>query len=121
MNLCRRVIPIVFAALAACGGGGDGDSASPSITILIPTPAPTFTTSDGALRLGGAISHASFVHIRNERTNATSEGFVTYVQGQGTWFGDIALIAGDNAVAAVADEDGTGRRTATARITVTRN
>ena len=109
-------------ALAACGGSGDGNPpSSVSISIQVPTNAPTFTTNVGSIGLGGTIAGAAFVHLRNERTNQTSEGFVNFTGGQGTWFGELGLAAGDNPLAVVADEDGLGTHTAIARIVVTAN
>jgi len=84
------------ALLSACGAGGGGE-------------------------VGGAISHASFVHVTNAATGTTTEGFVNYFQGQGTWFADIyGLGLGDNPITVVADADGTGTTTASTHITVIR-
>ncbi len=73
------------------------------------------------MRLGGTISSASYVHVRNALTGVTVEGFVFYVDGQGTWFADFyGLGLGDNALTVTADSDGRGKRTSSAHITVAR-
>ncbi len=122
-TLLRTFIPfhilVLITLLFACGGGGDSDS--PNITISTPTTAPIYATIWTDVRLGGSISGASFVHVTNAATGFTSEGFVFYNQGIGSWFADIqGLTFGDNPITVVADEDGRGVNTASDRITVTR-
>jgi hypothetical protein len=107
------------ALLSACGAGGGGGA--PAVSILVPTSDPSYSTNWSDVRLGGAISHASFVHVTNTATGTTTEGFVTYFQGQGTWFADIyGLGFGENPITVIADADGTGATTASAHITVIR-
>ena len=120
LGLLVWLIAVAAGTVPGCGGGGDSPP-PPSIVIQNPTTAPTFSTAATAVRLGGTISGASYVHLRNERTAVVEEGFVNYFQGQGTWFCDIGLAVGDNPLVATADFDGTGARTATASILVTRN
>jgi hypothetical protein len=112
---------VVLIACIAAGCGGSDDPPPPTIEIRVPTTAPTFTTTATAIRIGGDISHASFMRLHNELTGQTEQGFVVYNQGLGTWFCDIGLAVGDNPLVATADADGTGAQTATARILVTRN
>jgi hypothetical protein len=105
--------------LGACGGGGGGGG--PAVSISVPTSDPTYSTNWSSVRLGGAISHASFVHVTNAATGTTTEGFVNYFQGQGSWFADVyGLGLGENPITVVADADGTGATTARAFITVIR-
>lgn len=127
MKSSKIVSSIIFLSILmlSCGGGGGGDSGNagpvPSISINVPTSDPSYSTTWTSIRLGGTISNASFVHVRNARTGFTTEGFVNYYQGQGSWFADVyGLEPGDNAITATADADGTGARTASAYITVTR-
>lgn len=117
--LMRGLVVLVACATAGCGGGDD--SPQPTIEIRVPTTAPTFTTTATAIRVGGDISRASFMRLHNELTGQTEQGFVVYNQGQGTWFCDIGLAVGDNPLVATADADGTGARTTSTRILVTRN
>jgi hypothetical protein len=117
--LMRGLVVVVACATAGCGGGDD--SPQPTIEIRVPTTAPTFTTTATAIRVGGDISRASFMRLHNELTGQTEQGFVVYNQGQGTWFCDIGLAVGDNPLVATADADGTGARTTSTRILVTRN
>ena len=64
---------------------------------------------------------ARYVHVGNALTGVTVEGFVFYVDGQGTWFADCySLGLGDNVLTVTADSDGRGKRTSSARITVAR-
>lgn len=87
----------------------------------MPTSAPSYSTTWNTVRLSGTISNAGYVHVRNAHTGFTTEGFVNYNQGQGSWFADVFELApADNAIAATADADGTGARTASAHITVIR-
>jgi len=114
------LIVILAILLAGCGGGGGGVQ-SPSISIDVPTSAPGYSTTWTSVRLGGTISHASFVHVRNSSTGFTTEGYVNYYQGYGSWFADVyGLGFGDNSITVTADADGTGARTANAHITVIR-
>lgn len=108
--------------LTACGGGGSGDTAeSPTISIDVPTSEPAYSTTWTGVRLGGTISGASFVHVRNALTGLTTEGYVNYNQGIGSWFADVTgLGLGDNPITVTADSDGTGTSTAAAHITITR-
>jgi hypothetical protein len=117
--LMRGLVLLVACATAGCGGGDDFPP--PTIAIKVPTTAPTFTTTATAIRIGGTISRASFMRLHNELTGTTEQGFVNYLEGQGSWFCDIGLAVGDNPLVATADSDGTGARTASARILVTRN
>lgn len=117
--LMRGLVVLIACATAGCGGGDD--SPQPTIEIRVPTTAPTFTTTATAIRVGGDISRASFMRLHNELTGQTEQGFVVYNQGQGTWFCDIGLAVGDNPLVATADADGTGARTTSTRILVTRN
>lgn len=109
-------------SLAACGGGGSGATEpAPSIRILEPTADATYSTTSSDIRLGGSIARASFVHVTNARDGSRFEGYVNYFAGQGSWFADVyGLAPGENRITAVADADGAGTRTATARITVVR-
>jgi hypothetical protein len=110
------------ALLAACGSDDSGNTGPvPSISIEVPTSATSYYTTGTGVRLGGSISHAGFVHVRNVFTGFTTEGFVNYYQGHGSWFADIqGLAPGDNAITVTADADGTGASTASASITVRR-
>jgi hypothetical protein len=106
--------------LVACGGGG-GDSNPPRITITNPTSEATYATDGASVTVGGTIAHASFVHVRSSTTGATSEGYVNYNDGLGSWFADsVSLVPGDNEIVVTADADGTGSRTASATLTVSR-
>jgi hypothetical protein len=108
-------------ALAGCGGGGSGAASVPSIHIDVPTLAATYATTSTDVRLGGTVSGASFVHVRNALTGLTTEGYVIYSQGAGSWFADVAGLGfGDNPITVTADADGTGASTAQAHITVSR-
>ncbi len=112
--LCSAALAVL---LLACGGGGD-DSDRPRIAINSPTTAPTYDTVWTDIRLGGSISGAAFVHAA---TGYTSDGYVFYNQGLGSWFVDIpGLTFGDNPITVIADEDGQGIHTASDRLTVTR-
>lgn len=92
-----------------------------SIRILEPTDAGSLTLTAQEVRLGGSLAHASFVHVDNLTNGTRSDGYVNYVDGQGSWFADVyGLVPGPNELVAVADSDGTGRLTASARILVTR-
>ena len=87
----------------------------------MPISAPNYSTTWTDVRIGGTISNASFVLVRNALTGSTTEGFVFYNQGHGTWFADIqGLALGGNMITAIADSDGTAARTASATITVIR-
>lgn len=106
--------------LMACGGGGGGD-AGPSISIKNPTSEPSYETSWTSLSIGGTISGASFVHVENTMTGFTTDGYVTYNQGDGSWFADIyGLAPGENLIIVTADSDGTGMSTAQDQIIVIR-
>lgn len=108
--------------LSACGGGGSGGSdREPFISIEQPTTAASYATPWTDVRLGGRIARASFVHVRNTATDFTTEGYVFYNEGEGTWFADVAgLVPGDNRITVTADEDGLGEYTSTRQITVVR-
>ena len=108
---------LIFLGLVGCGGGGDS-GAPPTIDIRVPTSAASYATTSSSVRIGGAVTLAGSIRVRNTRTGSTTEAFVFYVQGNGSWFADVfGLAPGDNLITATAD---TGTRTATARITVTR-
>ena len=100
--------------LAACTGSfesADPVQAVPSINIDVPTSAPTYSTNYYRVNLGGSISHASFVHVRNDFTGSTTEGYVNYSDGNGSWFAEVYGIGfGDNPLTVTADEDGHGIR-----------
>lgn len=108
--------------LVACGGGGSSpDTLSPTIAITKPTSDSTFDTNSTDVRLGGSISRGSFVHVRITTTGFTTEGYVNYKDGFGSWFTDVpGLILDDNVIAVTADFDGTGTRIATDTITARR-
>lgn len=109
----------VFLGLGSCGGGGG--AALPSIAILNPTAAETYATTDTGVRVGGSISGAAFVHVLNTTTGVRVDGYVNYVDGQGTWFADVSgLVPGANVVVATADADGSGESTASDTLTVKR-
>lgn len=115
---CGMVVGFAL-LLGGCGGGNSVPP--PSISIDVPTSAPAYFTTATSVRLGGTIADASFVHVLNSTTGSTTEGYVSYYQGYGSWFADVyGLLPGDNLITATADADGTGARTAVARITVTR-
>lgn len=120
---CISLTIILGGIATACGGGGTGGTAQePSISIDVPTSAPTYSTTSTDARIGGSISNASFVHVRNSLTGFATEGFVFYPEpGRGSWFADLqGLQPGDNRITATADHDGSGRRTATATIVLVR-
>lgn len=107
--------------LTACTEDDSGGGPPVSITIENPTSGPSYFTTGTGIIIGGSISGASYVHVRNIFTGVTTEGFVKYYQGHGSWFADIrGLVPGDNAITATADSDGTGARTARASITIRR-
>lgn len=113
----------LLGTLTGCGGGDSGSPADgPSISIDVPTSARSYETTSTDMRIGGAISNASFVHVRNSLTGFTTEGYVFYASpGQGTWFADVqGLGLGENPITATADSDGSGRETATAMIVLVR-
>lgn len=116
-------IALSFCVLLAACGSEDSENAdlSPSISIYVPTSAPSYSTTWTNVRLGGAISNAGFVHVTNALTGFTSDGFVTYYQGKGSWFADVyGLGFGENPITVTADDSGSGFRTANAYITVIR-
>lgn len=127
-ELCDRLTCVGMAIAAgvivtACGGGAAprDDEPRPSISILEPTNSPTYSTTGTGVTLGGSISHAGFVHVTNTLTGSVTEGFVFYASGQGSWFAEVyGLRPGENPITVVADGDGTGRRTAIARIVIIR-
>lgn len=109
--------------VTACGGGGPGNTGQgPSLSIDVPTSARSYSTTSTDMRIGGAISHAGFVHVRNLLTGFTTEGYVFYSgSGHGSWFADVqGLGLGENPITATADSDGSGRETATATIVLVR-
>lgn len=118
--LLRRLsILALLAGLAACGG--DTTSGPPRITITTPTSAASYATTSTSVRLGGSIAGAGFVRVHNSTTGSTTNGFVNYVGGVGSWFVDVpGLVPGGNVLVATADADGTGARTASATLTVNR-
>lgn len=107
---------------SGCGGGGSGDSGGePSILITNPTAESTYYTVSSDVRLGGTVSNASFIHVKNTTTGFATEAYVNYNDGYGSWFADIpGLVPGNNYIVATADSDGTGSNTAKASITVIR-
>lgn len=118
----RLLAPLLLLAvslgLGSCGGGGD---ALPSIAIFNPTAADTYATTATGVRVGGSVSGAAFVHVVNTTTGARVEGYVNYLDGQGTWFADVyGLVPGANVVVATADADGSGAHTASDTLTVAR-
>lgn len=105
--------------LTGCGGGDSGQA--PSISITNPTSAPGYSTVWTGVRIGGTISNASFVHVSNALTGSAHTGYVSYNQGQGTWFADVGGLGfGDNLITVTADSDGTGTSTANAYILLVR-
>jgi len=116
-------VALLGASVTGCGSGGTGGSAErPSISIDVPTSARSYSTTSTDMRIGGAISRASFVHVRNSLTGFTTEGYVVYSSpGDGSWFADIqGLGLGENPITATADSDGRGRETASATIVLVR-
>ena len=112
---------VLAVLLTACGGSSGGDDREPLISIEQPTSAASYATSGTAVRLGGRIARASFVHVHNTTTGFTTEGFVFYSEGQGTWFADVAgLVPGENRITVTADQDGRGENIRTRQITVVR-
>jgi len=65
-------ITLVFCfLLAACGGGGSETANQlPSISIDVPTSESSYYTTGSSVRLGGTISNASFVRVRNTLTGS---------------------------------------------------
>lgn len=107
--------------LAGCHGDDDDSTPSPIIAITQPTAGSRYETPWTDVRLGGTLSHASFVHALNTRTGDRTDGYVNYVDGYGSWFADIrGLQPGDNLIRVTADADGTGRHTTSTSITVAR-
>lgn len=114
------LLAVLLIMLAGCSSSGDSARA-PSISITSPTAATSFSTVWTGVTIGGTISNAGFVHVANSLTGASTEGFVFYNQGQGTWFADVVGLGfGENPITATADVDGTGARTAEAFITLIR-
>lgn len=108
-----------LAGLVACGGGGGSNL--PRIAITNPTSEAIYATDDAEVIVGGTLARAGYVHVRNTTTGFTTEGYVNYNDGLGSWFADsIALVPGANEIVVTADGDGTGSRTATDRLTVNR-
>lgn len=122
-GLRRRRIVLAAAGgavllLASCGGGDGGPDVE--ISILEPTDTGTHTQSGSDLALSGRVARASFVEVRLA-DGRSMPGYVTSFDGQGTWMADVyGLALGTNRLTVVADHDGTGRWTATARIDVVR-
>ena len=103
------ILLIGIASIIGSGGGGGGGYAGTSISIKNPTSEPSYETTWSSLRIGGTISSASFVHVENTMTGFTTDGYVTYDQGDGSWFADIyGLAPGENLIIVTADSDGTG-------------
>ena len=123
--LCMFFLLTLF-GLAACGGSGSSNGSgnenqAPSISIDEPTSASSYSTTWSGVIIGGTISGASFVHVKNELTGFTTEGFVNYYDGHGSWFAEIqGLGLGNNQITVTADANGTGVRTADAHITIIR-
>jgi hypothetical protein len=112
---------LTTALLAACHRDDNDSTPSPTVTITHPTSGNRYETPWQDVRLGGTLSHASFVHALNTRTGYRTDGYVHYVDGYGSWFADIpGLQPGDNLIRITADADGTGSHTATTTITVAR-
>lgn len=89
--------------LSACGGGDDSDN-STTITILSPTSESTYFTVWPDVILGGSVSGTSFVKVTNETTGFTTDAFVNYYDGYGSWFAEIpGLVPGDNHIVASAN------------------
>ncbi|MCU0296621.1 MAG: hypothetical protein MUF33_14905 [Candidatus Nanopelagicales bacterium] len=119
--LASVLLLALVSVMGSCGGGGGGGDALPSIAILNPTAADTYATTATGVRLGGSISGASFVHVLNTTTGIEVEGYVNYFDGQGSWFADVyGLVPGDNFIVVTADADGSGARTASDTLTVSR-
>ena len=59
--------------------------------------------------------------VENTMTGFTTDGYVTYNQGDGSWLADIyGLAPGENLIIVTADSDGTGMSTAQDQIIVVR-
>lgn len=80
---------LIVALLAGCHGDDDDSTPSPTIAITHPTAGSRYETPWTDVRLGGTLSHASFVHALNTRTGDRTDGYVNYVDGYGSWFADI--------------------------------
>ena len=112
---------LTAALLLACGGGGGGDADTPTLSILQPTAEAVYETVWTDVRLGGALSGAAFVHATNTATGYSTDGYVFYNLGAGSWFADLpGLTFGDNPIVVVADADGNGVNTASDTLTVRR-
>jgi hypothetical protein len=118
----QAVSVISLLILITSCGGGDGSVPAPTISIEVPTSDATYATTATSIRIGGRISGASFVHVKNITAGFSTEGYVNYnSQGIGSWFADIfGLVPGDNVITATADKYGDSIYTATAIITISR-
>jgi len=127
MSLVILSLAIVI-ALIGCGGGVDGGNIgggdyvlAPSISITEPTTATSYATVWSGVRIGGTTSNVSIVRATNTLTGSTNIGYVTYNQGQGTWFVDVTELGfGENPITVTGDSNGLGDNFAVAYITLIR-
>lgn len=118
----------VGAIPVGCGGGGDDDqSPTPTVTIINPTSGDTWTTSANGLIVGGQATYAGAVDVQIVETGATYRGYVVYNPSDppprvGSWFAQVqGLQLGQNTlVATTVDDGGTGGKTASDKLIVTR-
>ena len=122
VSLYMPIFILTHLILISSCGSGDGSIPNPTISIETPTSDSVYATTATGIRLGGRISSASFVHVKNLMTGFSADGYVIYNDdGIGTWFADVfGLIPGDNIITATADKYGDGIYTATDTITISR-
>ena len=103
LNALLGITLVFCTVLTGCGSGSVNQGVS--LSIDAPTSASSYSTTGTTIRLGGTISGASVVHVRNDLTGYTTDGYIFYSsQGQGTWFGDVyGLAPGDNPITVTAD------------------